>query len=375
MGKLRLRETYIRDYENLPNSGSRSWPINIVDPIPDIYLKFTARNYSDSNIRNFLFDVVNEIEVIDGSDVLFSLKPREILALDAYHYKESLHWGITEVPSAYQKCVFKIPFGIGRYDPTIGFDPTRFKNPQLRFNWNLENISPVGAGGFVTGSLFVDVIATVAEKFPVRPSGWLMHKHIHEWETAASGVHRVEMPVDYPHRSVFLQHKESFYCPWEVLSKAKYNVDQEKYMPFNWHTDDWSYWLKEFYGMWHQGMNFMPTIETSGVLQWRHFYLMDNRSFSMLSKDAAVPWWWSQGTGCKVFFSGGTGATNIAHVKIDGSLPFGTWTYPFGDPEQLEEWLQVRDIGKIYFEIEQGGPDEVGEGDTARVFLTQYRTY
>ena len=370
MGKLRLRETYIRDAEHLPNSGSRSYPINIVDPIPDIYLKFEAENGADSNIRNFLFDVVNEIEVIDGSDVLFSLKPREILALDAYHYKESLHWGVDEIGGHHQQCVFKLPFGIGRYDPTIGLDPTRFKNPQIKFSWNLANLRAVGATAFLDDSLYVDIIATVAERYPVRPSGWLMHKHIHEWETVAAGVHRVEMPVDYPHRQVFLQKKENYWCPWTVLTKAKYNVNQEKYVPFNWWTDDWSFWLKEFYGMWHQGMNFMPLVDTHGTSQYRHLYLDDNRSFAWVPKDAATTMWWCQGTGCKVFFCGGTGATNKLHVKVDGSLPFGTWTYPFGDPEQIEEWLQVSDIKNIFFEVTQAIA-----GDMARVFLSQYRTY
>lgn len=368
MGKLRLRETYIRDNEHLPNSGSRSYPINIVDPIPDLYFKFTARNSTIDNVRNYLFDVVNEIEVIDGSDVLFSLNPREILAMNAYHYKESLHWGITEMANAYQKCVFKIPFGLGRYDPSLGFDPSKFKNPQIRFSWDLENERAVGTHAFVDDSLYVDIIATVAERYPARPAGFLMHKHIHEWETAATGVHRVEMPVDYPHRTVFMGVKENTSCPWSILSKAKYNVDQEKYVPFNWWTDDWSFWLKEFYGMWHQGMDFWLSGATG---LYRHLFLEDNKAFATLPKNKGADIWWSQGTGCKIYWSSDTAfAYQGIHVKHDGTLPFSTWAYPFGDPGDLEEWLQVRDIGKIYFEITQAVADQ-----TARVALTQYRNY
>ena len=372
MGKLRLRETYIRDGEALPNSGSRSYPLNIVDPIPDLYFKFTATNGHYGNIRNYMFDVVEEIEVIDGSDVLFSMKPREILALDAYHYKESLHWGIDEIADHDQECVFKIPFGLGRYDPTIGLDPTKFKNPQVRFSWDLENVTAVGNTGFVDDSLLVDIVATVAEKYPVRPSGFLMHKHITEWETMLTGVHRVEMPVDYPHRTVFMSVKEKITenktCPWSILTDAKYNVDQEKYVPFNWHTDDWSLWLKEFYGMWHQGMEF---VMSGGTGAWRNLFLEDNKALALTSKGQDKFPWWSQGTGCQVYISGGAAITTFnVHVKMDGSLPFSTWAYPFGDPKDMEEWLQVLDIGKIYFEITQARADEL-----ARVALTQYRTY
>lgn len=382
MGKLRLREDYILDGYSLPDAGSHTEPINIVDPIMDLYFKFACTNGSVSNVRNYIFDILNEIEVIDGSDVLFSLKPREHLAMNAYHYKESMHWGITEVKDKVQECVFKIPFGLDRYDPTIAFDPTKFKNPQIRFSWDLSNRRAKSTtDAFVTDTLAVDIVATIAERFPVRPSGFLMHKHIHEWTTVGgSNVHRVEMPVDYPHRTVFLGLRDWYTdhtmdeCPWAVLTDAKYNVDQNKYIPFDWHTDDWAYWLKEFYGLWHQGMNFLPWVTNVQANQWRHLFLPVNRAMGVTSKTTTIVPWWSQGTGCKIWFSGGSAVTDMIHVKVDGSLPFNTWAYPFGDPGDMEEWLQVRDIGKIYFEITEGAL--AGHKDEkARVCLTQYRPY
>ena len=382
MGKLRLREDYILDGHALPDAGSHPEPINIVDPIMDLYFKFACTNGSESNIRNYIFDILNEIEVIDGSDVLFSLKPREILAMNAYHYKESMHWGINELPNAVQECVFKIPFGLDRYDPTIAFDPTKFKNPQIRFSWDLSNRrakSPTTA--FVTDTLAVDIVATIAEKFPVRPAGFLMHKHIQEWTTVGGGnVHRVEMPVDYAHRTVFLGLRDWYVdhtmakCPWVLLPDAKYNVDQNKYIPFDWHTDDWMLWLKEFYGLWHQGMKFIPSGLPDANTTWRHLFLPANKSMAFLSKTAAIVWWWSQVTGCKIYISGATGTTDQVQVKIDGALPFNTWAYPFGDPGDMEEWLQVGDIGKIYFEITEGALAE-DKDERARVCLTQYRPY
>ena len=334
----------------------------------DLYIKFCAQNGGDGNKKNYVFDVVKLLEVVDGSDVLFSLRPKEVLALDAYHYKESLHWGITELADAWQCCVFKVPWGIGRYDPTIAFDPAQFNNPQIRISWDLANVRAVGATAFLDQKPVIDVIATIAERYPARPSGWLMHKHIHEWETASSGTEPVTMPTDYTHRTVFLKVLEDIYCPWSVLTKAKYNVEADKYIPFNWFTDDWMLWLKEFYGMWHQPEEFLLNLTTT---PYRHLFLPGNLSFAPIEKDANKGVFWCQGTGCKVDFSAGTAAAiHKLMCKVDGSLPFNTWAYPFGDPKEKDEWLGVGDIDNIKFEIEQAIAEEL-----AQVFLTQYRTY
>lgn len=379
MGKLRLRETYLEKDLVLADAGTLVTDINVVDPIMDLFIKFYATNGATYNRRNYIFDVVSNIEVVDGSDVLFGLKPKECLAMNAYHYKESLHWGINEIADKEQHCTFKIPWGLGRYDPTIAFDPTQFKNPQLRITWNLAALQAVGAEGFLSGSGRVDVIATIAERYPTRPAGFLMHKHIHEWVTPSAASRRIEMPVDYTHRTVFLRVDEDAIAtapnpcrdPWNVIDEALYNVDEKKYIPFEWDTDDWMYWLKEFYGMWHQGMDFNWS---QGTGLCRHVFLPANQALACTPKESTTdPEFWSQLTGNYVYFKRATAlAAEKKHVKADGTMPFSTWAYPFGDPEDMEEWLEVRDIGHIRFEIHHATNSEKHIG---QIFLTQYRPY
>lgn len=353
--------------------------INVVDPIMDIFIKFAAQNGGTHNRRNYIFDVVDLIQIVDGSDVLFSLKPKECLAMNAYHYKESLHWGINELADAWQECVFKIPFGLGRYDPTIAFDATRFANPQIRITWNLAAVRAMGDEGFLDQKPVLDIIASIAERYPARPVGFLMHKHIHEYVTPTAAGLRVEMPVDYPHRTVFLRVDEDpletatypHWDPWQVITDARYNVDERKYVPFDWCTDDWMYWLKEFYGMWHQGEDFNWS---GGIGLHRHVYLPANQALAAIPKETGTdPEYWSQLTGNYVHLKRATPkAEELKHVKIDGTMPFSTWAYPFGDPEDMEEWLQVSDIGNIRFELTHatGAKDHISQ-----VFLTQYRKY
>ena len=375
---VRLRETYIEDGYNLPDAGTRITDINIVDPIQDLCVIFEGTNGGTSNIENYIFDIVDQIEVIDGSDVLFSLKPKEILALNAYHYKESLGWGIDERADEIQRCTFKIPFGLGRFDPNIALDPTQHMNPQLRVTWDIANIRAAGATGFLANNLFLTVIATIAEKATVRPTSFLQTKHTYEWETAAAGEEVIEMPVDYPHRTVFMRvnelqdsdgkYKEGSAYPNTVLTDGKYSVDQDKYIPFDFHTDDWREWLKEWYGFWHQGEYFTFATPTN---MCRHNFLPGNQAIAFLGINTAGDEIWSAGTGCMKCMSAGTAVASLTiHQKADGTLPFSTWAYPFGDPLQREEWLQISDIKNIKFRIEQAVAGYLGQ-----VFLTQERSY
>jgi len=128
---VRMRQPYLRHAYALPDAGSHIEDINILDPIMDFYIRMYATNGGTSNISNSIIDVLNSIEVIDGSDILWSLDSEEILANQYYHYKESTDMGIDERDDEVQATVFKIPFGLGRMHPDIAFDPTRFANPQL----------------------------------------------------------------------------------------------------------------------------------------------------------------------------------------------------------------------------------------------------
>ncbi|GAH84378.1 unnamed protein product, partial [marine sediment metagenome] len=170
---LKLRQPYLRRNLLLADTGVMPFPINIEDPIVDFYIDLYATNNGRYNCRNPMKKVLNKIEIVDGSDVLFSLDSEEILALDFYHYKESLHMGIDERANIVQHCDFNIPLGLGRVDPTVAFDPGRFSNPQLVLDWDLDNVTPWAEGGFVDGTLHATIMADVIDEAPVKPSGYL----------------------------------------------------------------------------------------------------------------------------------------------------------------------------------------------------------
>jgi len=363
---VRMRQPYLRRDYSLPDAGTHIEDINIKDPIMDFMIAFEATNGATSNIENSLIDVVDSIEVIDGSDVLWALDSEEIIANQFYHYKESQQLGIDERPDKVQRTVFKIPFGIGRTSPEIAFDPTRFANPQLVLEWDLANIRAAGATGFVTGSLDVTIMADVIDQAPVRPTGYLMTKQITEYNTAV-GEERVELPNDYAYRTMYLRVFEDAKDPETYISKAEHSINEQKYRPFDLYMDDWTEWLKEWYGYWHMSAWYFTAINAT---EDRNPYLRGNMGvalshdagFTLLSllsyANALVNW------------TGANAAAAELVAMVQGNLPMGTWAWPYGDPDDPEEWLKLEYTDKSRLIV----TGAIADG-AAQVFLTQHRMY
>jgi len=365
-GLVRMRQPYLRRDYSLPDAGTHIEDINIKDPIMDFYIAFEATNGATSNVENSMIDVVDSIEVIDGSDVLWALDSEEILANQFYHYKESQQLGIDESPDVVQRTVFKIPFGIGRMHPDVAFDPTRFANPQLVLEWDLANVRAAGADGFVTGSLDVTIMADVIEQAPKRPDGYLMTKQITEYETAV-GEERVELPNDYAYRTLYLRLFEDAKDPETYIEKAEHSINEQKYRPFDIYTDDWTEWLKEWYGYWSMSAWYFLAITAT---EDRNPYLRANMGVSLEAPTAATDIQLDSLANALINMTGANAAAELIHASVHGSLPFGTWAWPYGDPENPEEWLEFEYTDKSRLIV----TGAIADG-RAQVFLTQHRKY
>ena len=364
---VKMRQPYLRREHTLLDTGMHIEDINILDPIMDFYIRLRAENGATSNIENSIIDVLNSIEVIDGSDILWSLDSEEILANQMYHYKESMSLGIDERGGEYQATTYKIPFGIGRMHPEVAFDPTRFANPQIVLDWDLANIRAAGADAFVTGSLRLDIMADVIDEAPARPTGYLMTKEIKEYVSGTLTEERTELPVDYAYRTLYVRSFLAHKCPAICLEKVEHTINEDKYRPFDIYTDDWREWLKEWYGLWHQGYWYYPPDVT---LVPKNPYLRGNLSASVEGSVAADDVVLPSLADCEVQIKTANATGTDVHVKADGSLPFGTWAWPYGDPESPEEWLQFEYTDKSRLKV-----TSFDHAPRVQVFLTQHRMY
>lgn len=364
---IRMRQPYLRHAYFPGIAGTHIEDINIKDPIMDFFIRFGALNGATSNIGNSMIDVLKKISIVDGSDILWALDAEEILANQLYHYKESTDFGIDERPSKRQETTFKIPLGIGRMHPEVAFDPTRFANPQLILEWDLEEIRALGADGFAVAHEFeVDIMADVIDEAPAKPTGYLMTKEITSY-TSEVGEHRVELPVDHAYRTLYVRGFLAAKCPDVLMEWAKHSINEDKYRPFDIYFDDWVEWLKEWYGLWHQGMwYFLP--DTTPVT--KNPYLRGNLAASLEAMTADTDILLTSLDNCELNMTGANLAAEHIHAKVHGAVPFETFAWPYGDPETPEEWLQFTSTDKSRLHVDC----DVADGDIS-VFLTQHRMY
>ena len=361
-----MRQPYLRHDYRLANAGTHIEEINIKDPIMDFYVTLEATNGATSNVENSMIDVLDRIEIIDGSDVLWALDSEEILANQFYHYKESTGLGIDERPAKIQKTIFKIPLGIGRMHPDVAFDPTRFANPQLVLEWDLENIRAVGADAFVTNTLDLNIMADVIDQAPARPTGYLMTKQLTEFLTTV-GEHRVELPVDYAYRTMYVRAFKDAVCPQAYIEKVKHGLNEDKYRPFDIYADDWLEWLKEWYGLWHMSAWYFTAINAT---EDRNPYLRGNLGAALTEGAGVTALSLNSLANCLLNWTGANLAAAHIHAMVQGALPFGTWAWPYGDAESPDEWLQLEYTDKSRLTVTGLLADS-----TAQVFLTQHRMY
>ncbi|MCK4438857.1 hypothetical protein KAV47_07260 [Candidatus Bathyarchaeota archaeon] len=216
-------------------------------------------------------------------------------------------------------------------------------------------------------SLRVDIMADVIDVAPERPKGYLMTKEIQEYVSVASTEPRVDLPVDYAYRTLYVRSFLADKCPAESIEKVEHTINEDKYRPFDIYTDDWLEWLKEWYGMWHMSAWYWNAINAT---EDRNPYLRGNigasiehdAGFTLLSLISLA--------NCLLNWTGANAAAGALHAKVHGALPFGTWAWPYGDPETPEEWLKFDYTDKSRLKV-----TSFAHTPRVQVFLTQHRMY
>ena len=152
-------------------AGTETIDLDLTDVISRIEIKL------DRLAANYTYDAhpsadVTKIELVDGSDVLFSMTGAEAQALNIYDRQcptmiEGTWIGANDIISRYG-----IDFGRWLYDNQLAFDPNKFTNPQLKITYALVNCD----SDCVSGTM--EVIAHTFNEKRVSPVGFLMAKEI-----------------------------------------------------------------------------------------------------------------------------------------------------------------------------------------------------
>lgn len=339
--------------------------IKVTEPISNLVIQLSPTAQGEVMTAHPIA-CLEKIELIDGSDVLFSLSGYEAQAVDIYHNK-----GIVRSPYVRGMAgsggdhFVGINFGRYLWDPELAFDPKKFTNPQLKIKLDID-----GGGNTPTGN-DLKVWASVFDEKAITPIGFLMHKEIKDYALAASAHEYTNLPTDHPYRKLFLRAARPGTEPGQIISNVKLSEDMDKRVPYN-----------------HSAGSILRVIAMTFpevVEHWfKSFGNTQDNIFCIPSTRVSAfgnPWRETvSGQNVACFFDGDGGrlrciadATTDFQVFIRGYLPHCTWEIPFGMPDVIEDWYDVAKVESLRLDV-TAGADALAT-DSAQIFLQQLRRY
>jgi hypothetical protein len=336
--------------------------INLSDPISQLVFQFQIFNSLAANMTLHYLACIPKIELVDGSEVLFSLSGLEADALDWYNNKGfRANYNYGNCPGWLTRYV-GINFGRYLWDKNLAFDPTKFKNPQLKVSFDIN-----GGGATATYNKMA-INALCFDEESISPFGFLMSKEIKNYTPGGTGHEYTDMPTDYPYRKLLVKCQTAGTEPNQLISNIKLSEEQDKRIPYD----------HDIMSILGAIMSQYPRVEET---YWMQFDTSD-RIF-MITPTTRVTafgtvWAMAAAHSVPAMYDGDGGQLDtIADanpsnmmVRVEGWLPHGVIAIPFGDQNDPDEWYDTRILKSLRADI-----TSVAAAGGIQLFLEQLRNY
>ena len=359
---MNYRQATIFAAKDLGASGTEVIPITVKDIISRINILYhTTWGYDRMAYPSGA--CLEKIELVDGSDVLHSMDGPQNQALCIYDRRcPTMNEGVHIVGNK-DKTLFGIDFGRFLFDPLLAFDPTRFRNTQLKITYDEDKSHSAATAGTL------EVWADCFDEKIVNPIGFLMSKEHWSGAKPTSGYEYVELPTDYPIRKLLLQPYYAATTPWDIVDEARLDEDNEKRIPFDWDLEKYFNVMK---GVWRP-------IEEPFVSQFstEHPYYLTPTDYwvtiLLFSNNVAAYAHGADKTHAGGYFllTSSTGNLEEFQGVVRGYLPNHCIEFPFGMQDDPEDWYDVTKIGSVRLRLHAGTQDPT----SVAVLLQQLRRY
>jgi len=355
---MNYRVASILPSESVDIKATKTLDLKIADPISRITIQIKGKNENSDPIDHPA-KMIPKIEVVDGSDVLFSLSGLEAQALNYYDKGYMPHTVLNYITPAYAIATFDIDFGRYLYDPILALDPKKFTNPQLKITHDLD------LGGCTSAEADLSVFAHIFDQKAVTPTGLLMSKEQYSYTLVADAKEQIELATDFPYRKILLQSLADILQPFEQYSKIKLSEDNDRKVVIN---DERASDLLKLLRMWPP---FTENIYGLTVNGDELFYCAASyeKAVSLVGVAADADAYLNETYGSSVSINDGAEAK--IEIIVTGLAPHGTLCIPFGVQGEIEDWYKVAEIGSLRMTITAGS----GASGTVEFISQQERSY
>lgn len=338
--------------------------IKVTDPISQIIVVIEPDNGVglDHSVGHPV-RLIPKLEIIDGSDVLYSLTGAEGHAVDFYDNGKLAFGDINYLVGVPFRVPIQMNFGRYLWDTELAFDPTKFKNPQLKFSLDFD------AGGTKHNHVYVTILAKIFDEKAITPIGFLMNKEIKDYVLGSLAHDYTDLPVDFPYRRIFVRAQDYGAWPDWTLAHIKLSEDQDKKVPLD-HTAEQ---IAE--SIVTQFPPVTGTIRTQVTAVLRTFHNVATRATRIMAtnyRGSAL----ADATGIYAV-NGGTftliGTGGNVQLFERGYCPHGVLCIPFGLQNDIDDWYDVTKIGSLKLDITAGAG--LAGTETCQIMLQQLRRY
>lgn len=347
-------------YDRTDATTAKTEPIDLegLDIISRLQVRFEAYNSSAVTVGHPAL-CVSKIEILDGSDVLFSMSGQEIEAMDYFDTYSSRGYEIDYRNGMFTEEVFNINFGRYLRDEMLAFDPSRFKNPQLKITHNKA------LGGATPTSGYLTVLADVFDEKRVAPVGFLLNKEFYTYTPVASTYKTIKMPDDYVMRKMLLRMQYPPNTFTDNIDEIRLDENNLKKIPLD---------MQVFLYM-SSILNEDFPYEEIAVLTVingnRTVYITPTEypAIALNPYAGAVGYVATErGGGEQIITSTGGG---MCRMLVKGWLPHGCLPIRFGDQGDPDDWYDIRAIKPLNLRVHHPG-SALG---TMQVITQQLRRY
>jgi len=305
---------------------------------------------------------ISNIELIDGSDVIFSMSGKECQALDYYQTGQMPLNAITDRAGNDCISVFNVNFGRFLWDKELAFNPAKFRNPQLKITHNYQ------ACGGTPGAARMEVRAFLFDELVPSPTGVLMAKEHYQYTCSTVDTYEyIDMPVDHLTRRYMILGTAAGYFCQQVVNELRLSEDNAKRVPYD--TKVW-----QLLKMLHQTY---PRIEEYGhfnlLAATKVIYASPTQDIVLNACGAAVTQVISvSAIPTKMPITTDITADGEVHAQISGYDPHYAFIVPFGDPMDPADWYDVVKVGNLKLRLKSGA---AGINGVVEIVTEQLRTY
>jgi len=309
---------------------------------------------------------ISKIELVDGSDVLYSLSGEEAQATDFYDTGITPLNVVSYVDANIWTGIFNLNFGRWLWDTEMALDPKRFKSLQLKVT---HKVGDTAGSSTTSTTSTLTIHAFCFDQKSISPRGFLMNKEIYAYTIGAANSYKyIDLPTDYPVRRMMVQALYVGYETHQIVNGIKISEDNDKRVVFDEST---SYYLKLMvpeYGFWTEPV--VCALTTGAVA---HYTAVDYEyrlgyvktvDTDTTAQATAYP------LGGRIYLTGEGAAEGV--FTISGFAPHGCIPIWVGDQDDIADWYDVRKVGSLVARLKAGS---LGGTATARFVVQQYRTY